>query len=326
VDRVLHNRGRVSPETAMRIRQVIEELGFTPNLFARNLSTSKEYRFGVIMPGLRQDSGYWRMPWRGMEMAVENHRAYRLSLQAAFYDRYKPESFLAAHRDLVDAKVDGIIMAPVIPQAALHVLGQPGLPPHVCFDTGLDHPGILCQIGQDSERSGRLAARLMELLCPSGAKVGIIQPDTDNAHTGLRVSGFCQGLPAGRFRFITRRRSQHSESAAVESILDEFLAGPEPVGAVMVAESTTHLVANSLAARGRHDLPLIGYDLMLEDIPGLESGVIDFLITQNPVGQGESAVQVLFESVVLNRPVDALQRIPIDIVTRENYPELLPSG
>lgn len=324
VDRVLHNRGRVSPETAARIRQVIDELGFTPNLFARNLSTSRDYRFGVLMPYLEQDSGYWRMPWQGMERAVANHRAYRLSLQAAFYDRYKPESFIRAHRQLIDSRVDGILMAPVIPRAAIQVLDQPGLPAHVCFDTGLEHPAVLCQIGQDSERSGRLAAHLMQLLLPSGGRVAIIQPDTDNAHTGHRVSGFCQSLPKDRYAVIVRVRSQRSETEAIGTLLDELLAGAQPVDAIMVAESVTHLVARGLMERRRTDLPLIGYDLMAEDISGLEAGSIDFLITQNPVGQGESAVQVLFDHLVLNQPVSPLLRVPINIVTRDNYQDFLP--
>ena len=56
VDRVIHNRGHVSQEAEMRVKQAIEELNYIPNFFARQLKLSKTFRFGILMPKLSQDS------------------------------------------------------------------------------------------------------------------------------------------------------------------------------------------------------------------------------------------------------------------------------
>ena len=41
VDRVLHNRGEVNPDTRNRVMSFIEELGYTPNLIAKSLALKK---------------------------------------------------------------------------------------------------------------------------------------------------------------------------------------------------------------------------------------------------------------------------------------------
>ena len=42
VDRALHNRGRVNPEVAARIRKIAAELGYKPNLVGQALVRSKQ--------------------------------------------------------------------------------------------------------------------------------------------------------------------------------------------------------------------------------------------------------------------------------------------
>ena len=43
VDRVLHNRGRVSSETRDRIQAIIDETGYQPNPLARHLKINRKY-------------------------------------------------------------------------------------------------------------------------------------------------------------------------------------------------------------------------------------------------------------------------------------------
>ena len=323
VDRVLHDRGRVSPETAARIREVIKELSFTPNLFARNLSTSREYRFGVLMPEIDQDGGYWRMPWKGIQRAVENLRAYRISLVPAFFDRYQAESFLRGHQHLRDSRVDGILMAPVVPQAAQRVLDLPDSPVHVCFDTSIDHPNIKCQIGQDSSRAGALAARLMRLICPPGRTLVVLQQETEDAHISNRVRGFRQAFVGLDYRVEVRVRSHRATVEDYQAVIDGLEGQYGQLGGVMVVESTAHLLAQALAESGRRTVPIIGFDLMEEDIPWLNNHAISFLITQNPVGQGELGIQKLFSHLVLNTAIESVVRVPLNIVTQENYQDFL---
>lgn len=324
VDRVLHDRGRVSPETAARVKAAVEELGFTPNFFARNLSASRGYRIGVLMPGPDQDSGYWRAPLSGIERAAAGLRGYGFSLDPAFFDRYDESSFSRAFDRLESSGADGILMAPVLERAALAALDSlPGgkAPAVVCFDTGVEHPAVMCRIGQDSARSGVLAAHLMRLARSGSGPIGVIRPDTDNKHIASRVEGFRSALAERGIETAERTRPAGTESSSMAEAIAGLMRDRPGLSGILVADSATHLAARALAALGPRSLPLLGYDLLEEDIPFLESGAIEFLIAQNPAEQGRIAVRELFEALVHGAIPEPDLLLPLTVVTKENFAE-----
>ena len=50
VDRVIHNRGKVSAENLARIQAVLEQVDYRPNLIARSLASGRRYVVAVVMP------------------------------------------------------------------------------------------------------------------------------------------------------------------------------------------------------------------------------------------------------------------------------------
>src|SRR5574342_269164 len=52
ISRVLNNRSDVSKETRSRVQEVIANMGYSPNVFARNLSRGRSNTLGVIGYGL----------------------------------------------------------------------------------------------------------------------------------------------------------------------------------------------------------------------------------------------------------------------------------
>ena len=57
VDRVIHNRGKVSEENLARINEVLHEVNYRPNLIARSLASGRQYTLAVVMPRFAQ-GGY----------------------------------------------------------------------------------------------------------------------------------------------------------------------------------------------------------------------------------------------------------------------------
>ena len=45
VDRILHNRGKVSEEAQKKVEKVLKEIDYHPNLIARSLALKKNYHF-----------------------------------------------------------------------------------------------------------------------------------------------------------------------------------------------------------------------------------------------------------------------------------------
>lgn len=58
VDRVLHNRGRVSEKTAAKVRKIIQEMNYQPNSLGRAFAMSqKELKLGVLLTYKEQQFG-----------------------------------------------------------------------------------------------------------------------------------------------------------------------------------------------------------------------------------------------------------------------------
>ena len=49
VDRVIHNRKGVSEATKKKIQEIIEEMGFQPNILASRLASKKVNKFAVLI-------------------------------------------------------------------------------------------------------------------------------------------------------------------------------------------------------------------------------------------------------------------------------------
>lgn len=86
VDRVIHNRGNVSPEKRARVKAVMEELGYEPNIIARTLATRKVMRIALLLPDPSIDL-YWELPNVGVNKAWHSVKHYGVELDHYYFNR-----------------------------------------------------------------------------------------------------------------------------------------------------------------------------------------------------------------------------------------------
>ena len=68
----------------------------------------------------------------------------------------------------------------------------------------------------------------------------------------------------------------------------------------------------------KEKISLVGYDLVEESKPHINSGLIDFAISQRSELQGYESIYSLFKHVVLHSKIPEKIIVPLDIVTKEN--------
>jgi LacI family transcriptional regulator len=78
------------------------------------------------------------------------------------------------------------------------------------------------------------------------------------------------------------------------------------------------VLAPHLPVTGSRRIRIIGYDLLKQNQALLQDGTIDFLINQNPKGQGYWGIVRLADHLVYRKKVSAIHYLPLDIVTKEN--------
>ncbi len=108
VSRVINGSGPVKEETAERIRQIIKELHYQPNLIARSLSSKRSNTVGVIIPKVKQvflDSYIAEISSGITETVLE--RDYRMMLFPVEIDSKRNSDYLNIVRSHI---ADGLII------------------------------------------------------------------------------------------------------------------------------------------------------------------------------------------------------------------------
>jgi len=323
VDRVLHGRGRVSKATEARIRRIVEELDYHPNVFARHLKLDKTFIFGVCMPKPSQDSGFWTLPMAGINRAGRELATQRIAIRFFFYDKYSGSSFEKVSREILRTPLDGLLIAPVLSAAFESFVSQMrSRLPFVFFDSFIPGAGYLSAIGQDAFQSGIVAGRLMQLLIPPDGRVAVLRAVPSDYHIEDRIGGFLSVCRRQGGQDTPVLDFDSHESAAARRRGLRRISETKGLRGIFVTNASTHQAAGFWSGReggrGERRVRIIGYDLVEENVRCLREGSVDFLISQRPARQGFEGILALYRAVVLKTPVSKSIMMPIDIVTRES--------
>lgn len=322
VDRVLHGRGRVSLETAHRVKEIVKDLNYKPNILARTLSLAKTFNFATLLPFPNQDGKYWQLPFQGIEKAQQELEVYKVKINHFHFDKYSEASFENACDAILLQKdvLDGLIMAPVLENASSRFLQRlPKRLPYVFLDSYLPESNCLAYIGENSFQSGVLSAKLMNLLIHSEGLVALLRMAPKDFHIEERIHGFdsfYKQHPKVTLRsFLVDARTDGSFRRAAEKIARNH----SQFAGIFAPSARIFEVAEYLISIKKHNkIFLIGYDLVDRNISLLREGVIDFLISQRSDRQGYESLFNLFKNVALNEHIEPRINMPLDIVTKEN--------
>jgi LacI family transcriptional regulator len=330
VDRVLHNRGRVSEPVRQKVLLMMQELAYEPNLMARTLGANRTYRLAALQPDPTLDP-YWQAPWEGIEQAARELKPYGITLNMYPYDLSQVNSFREQAEQATAAAPDGLLIAPLFYRESLAFFPrwQQARIPYVLFNTYIAELPSLSYVGQDSYQSGFLAGKLVQLGQAAGTfLVAHIAEDLANSlHVTQKEQGFrdyfaqraaelSDSGPAYKVRSMELPSpSEPAFARQLNQLLDE--EGPRLKG-IFVSTSKAYEIAPYLQAYHREDIRLVGYDLLERNIHFLREGIIAFLINQNPKQQGYRGVFALADHLIFKKETAPVTYLPLDIITKEN--------
>lgn len=321
VSRVLNSSPSVSESTRQKIQTAIEELRYTPNLTARNLSRGKTMNIGVIVPHFINPSVIRRL--EGVVSVITNSN-YNMIL----FDIESMEQRDTFLRDIPHHRlVDGLLIISLTPsdQDVSHFYDA-GLPA-VLVDA--HHPD-LPQITVDNVRGGYAATKhLLEL---GHRKIGFISDylTTHFNHTPVqdRLKGYKQALAEANILFrpeyyVQGEHGRLPARAMTHQLLD--LANPPTA---IFAYSDTQAIGSIEAARERgliipDDLSIIGFD-NIEAAEYLNITTIRQALHESGVRGSEMLLQIIakrpFAPIEIVLPTEVIKR-----GTTTTYKEVVPN-
>lgn len=325
VDRVIHNRAGVSPETKEKIQRIIKEMDYQPNLLGRRLAMhNKATTFATLIPKVSEETSFWERPLRGIERAEAEIKQYNVKVEKFFYDLNESSSFVDAAKKVLRDKPQGVLLAPSFIEESIDFTNKCKTLniPYVLMDSDIPDQSGLSYIGPELYRSGYMAANLISYLLKDDEDILIVniskQMET-NHHLLRKEEGFRRYFNEHHLKNkIHKIDINKLKYDAIKKQLDMVFLKEKNIGLIFVTNSRASYVAHYLKEE-KNDIMLIGYDYVNENIRYLEEGIINFLICQKPGEQAYQGVMALYKHIILGLPVEEHIYMPIDIIMKSNY-------
>lgn len=324
VDRVIHNRGEVSPATRERILRLLEEYDYSPDIAGRSLALKRVVKLGILMPESDPGHPFWSLPLNGIELALAQLSSYRIEIRQFLFNQHKKESFMETIMDFPHEELEGLLFAPVFRNESLTFMKKcrEDKLPLVLFNSLLEEAPSESFVGQDAFSSGEVAGRLLHHGVGDKGTLIIVNMSARMDHydhirereRGFR-SYFSQ-FPNKAYRLVSLDMNG-LDLHRMEEKLSEACSDHAPDG-IFVTNSRVYHVAGFLEKHRKKHTRMVGYDLLPQNQELLNKGQIDFLLSQKPEEQAYKGLQSLFKLAVFNHQPEKRQWLPIDIITKEN--------
>ncbi|MBK3661256.1 LacI family DNA-binding transcriptional regulator [Bradyrhizobium diazoefficiens] len=322
VDRVLHNRPGVRPDTVRRVQETIARNAFQPHVAAAELARGRARRFAFVMPSGPNPFMQQIEAYLGEMSAWLSAR--RLNVEMVATDVFDP-FVLAASLEALSGDCDGV---------AVVALDHPGVRAAIndLVDAGTKVVTLVSDVpssrrhhyvGIDNIAAGRTAAALVgRLVGEKSGKVAIIAGSQGLRDHAERIFGFNQVMasefPGLSVLPVLEGRDEDERSQQLLARL--FGRHADIVGLYNVGAGTQG-VASALSEAGREkQVAFVAHDITALTRRLLLQGVMDAAISQNPGHEARAAVRVLL-ALARGEPILREQeKIRIDIVMRDNLP------
>lgn len=321
VDRVIHNRGHVSKDKERRVKKVIKEINYKPNIFGRGLKLSKRIQFGVIMPDTSNDVFYWDLAVMGIDKALEELSGYNVDVKYYMFDNFTVDSFVSqCHAAFREAdELDGLLIVPIMTDVGSRLIDEiPDSLPYVFFNNTIEGKGVLSYIGPNGFNGAYLAGSLLGRVLQGSANIVLLNEYIHEFRE--RVEGFSSyfdNRPEVNLRVYEADRK--TDSQVLAHLTQKAYAENKDIDGFYCTSSSVDEVADFVEQFKPEKKPLIvGYDLTQQNIGHMKRGSIEFLINQRPESQAYLGIQYLYRHVVLRAKIQKRLHTPLDIVVREN--------
>lgn len=321
VDRVLNNRGSVSPQTAQKVLQIANTLGYKPNRAGMVLAAQKKkLRIGVILFG--PENPFFQPVLEGITEKAEELAAYDCTvlIRRVTFDA---EAQLEAMKELLSQGIHGLVLTPyndpqVIEQ--INRMVEQGIPV-ITTNTDIQGSRRLAYVGSNYYECGRTAGGLMRLVTGGKARLGIITGSSQVLCHTERIAGFLdvirQTAPDIQVLGISKNHDDEFESYEVTK---HFLQEYPQADAIFFAAAGLQGGCRAIRSGGRQEhMRVICFDAETAVPAMVENGLICASISQQPRRQGSLPLELLFDYLTTgNPPEQEIYYVDAAIKIREN--------
>ncbi len=324
VDRILHNRGDVSPESRQKVEKVLAEIKYSNGQRTYMPENTKQIRLLMILPQSSEDGDYWSLIERGMNDAIRDFTNLKLKIKFLYYDQFDLYSCRNAFSEAINFKADGVIIGPSFYDETVFFANQmfvKGIP-YIFVDTAVTNTQPLAFFGPHSYQTGVVQARLLTTVLELGKEIAVFQSKRVGDETSIqsltRLYGFMSYLKENAPNITVHNTLYgNTDKKQCWDFLDQFFGEHPNIGGAVVFNTRGYVISEYLKAREMKQIKLIGYGTEKKNIDDLKEGYISFIISERPYYQGYKSVRTMLEHLLYDKTVEVDNYTPIDILIKE---------
>lgn len=319
VDRVIHKRGKVSEKAFADVSRILAEIDYKPNLIARNLKNNKIYTLCVLIPDYNLDQ-YWLSCKEGIKSVKQEYASFDIVIKTLLYHSKDVDSFLQKSNEVLELKPDGVLMVPSFQKESdtiINLFANQNIVVSI-FNNNITNDKIFNFVGQDLIKSGRIVAKLFDLILGEG-KIAVLYIGANYKNATYfheKEKGFRAYIKSTQTKISSTTLTFPTENLESEFLF--FLKNNPDIKGLFVTNSKTYMVAELLEKHHIKNLKLIGYDLLDKNITHLKNNTIQFLIHQNAKHQIYLGLTNLIEHFMFSKTTPKNNLLPINIINSEN--------
>lgn len=317
VDRVIHQRGRVAPEVEKRIRDIMDENDYHPNMLGRALAVSKTpLTIGMIM--IEKGNPFFQLIHSGMKEAISQFRDYPISVDFRHINGVDEEEYLNV-LDELESKVNALIIAGLQTKRIVEKVNQIAKKiPVMTLNIDLEDSNRIGFIGIDDYKAGTCLAGLTSNLTRSGENVLILSGSKTVHSQSQRVKGFLDTMKQYPEILLSNVIYTEDKLEISNKLLKEILSKKYYKTIVMV-DSWLANAGEVVAQTGYDDINILGFDLMPQNKEALKQGKVTYIIDQSAYMQSYECVHKICEHLIYGTELPKGKNyLPIHIYNKYN--------
>lgn len=260
VSRVLNGNQNVSDKTKERVLSVMEELGYTPNVFARGLGLNTMHTIGILCSD--SSDAFLANAVYYIEQALRKN-GYESFLCCTGYELENKKNYL---RLLLSKRVDAVIMVGSHYLEANkadndYIISAAEEVPVMMINGYLNHPNIYCTLCDDYQAVYDTVARL----AAHGRKKFAFLYRSDSNSSRTKIKGFRDGIEAAGLSLSEDAiRLCPNDILLTKEILANLYEQDISYDAILTSEDCLAVAAVKFAGatglRVPEDLEIVGYN------------------------------------------------------------------
>lgn len=221
---------------------------------------------------------------------------------------------------MINRHVDAIALSPSDTNAFVGIVERAVKEkiPVIIFDTGVNTDVFTSRVATDNYGAGQLAARRMGQILGGKGKIVIVAVAPGIASTMAREQGFEDVMKKDfpGIEIMDKRYGMADFAKSLEVAENMLTAHPGLAGLFASNESSTVGAAQALKGRAGN-VKMVGFDWNPTLADGLQSGLIDSLVVQDPFKIGYESVKAAVDKLNGGTP-QKIQNLPALLVTKDN--------